>query len=187
MQYTTNLSTEPYPPNQYPSWVESIGIPTAFAHDAIRDILNDEHQQLSEQHLDWILEAIHEQMTPEELLSFAEFLKGLRQKFRRSGRRFKKFGKKALPVVGQVTQIAAPIVGAAIGGPAGAQIGGMVSQGIGALMKNGPGAAKMPAVQKVAANSQLLNPAQPAARQVLGLVQNPAFLQSLLGQVLGGG
>lgn len=182
MQYTTNLSFDgPFYSDQH-SWVESIGISHAFAQEVIRDILQDQHEQLNEQHLDWILEAIHAQMNPEELLSFAEFLKSLGK----SGRSLKKFGKKALPVVGQVAQIAAPIVGAAIGGPAGAQIGGMVSQGIGTFMNKDQGAAKMPAAQQLAGNTQLLSPAQPAARQVLGLIQNPSFIQSLLGQLLGG-
>lgn len=161
--------------------------------EAVRVALGDREGRMSDEQVQAILREAAVQLSPEEM----EFLK---KAFRKIGSGIKKFGKaavrvgkKALPVVGRLAQIAAPIAGTIIGGPVGAQIGGLVSSGIGSLLNRGGGQAIPRSPSPVAmsnpslsGNIRLLQPQQPAANQLLGLLQNPAFLQSLVGQVLGG-
>lgn len=165
--------------------------------ESIRFMLGDEDEVLSDEQVWLILEEAERTMSAAEF----KFLKKAAQKVGRGlkkfGKKAVKFGKKALPVVGRLAQIAAPIVGTIIGGPAGAKIGGMVSQGIGALMGGGnpmpptrPPSPFTPPIlpqnTQLAGVTQLLSNRQPAANQLLGLLQNPALIQSVLGQILGG-
>jgi len=171
---------------------ESVGFESSpIFYESIRVMLDDQHGMLSDEQVGLIVQEARQQMTAAEF----KFLKKIGSKIgkglKKFGKKVVKFGKKALPVVGKIAQIAGPIVGTVFGGPAGAmlgsKIGGLINKGAGVLSKLGKGRRpKIPSNIKLAGATNLLAPKQPAANQLLGLMQNPALMQSLLGKVLGG-
>ena len=184
-----------------------------YYFEAVRLVLGDKEGTLSEDHIKLILQEAEAQLSPEEMEILEGFFSKIGRGLKKFGKGVVRIGKKALPIVGKVAQIAAPIVGTVLGGPAGAMLGakigniagkvtqiGKATKGLGALFGGGrparptpikrqlfqPQPQRIPHNTTLKGNQQLLQRNQPAANQLLGLLQNPALLQSLLGQVLGG-
>ncbi|MEM8528600.1 MAG: hypothetical protein AAGG68_28435 [Bacteroidota bacterium] len=179
--------------------------------ESVRFMIGDHEGVLSDEEVAIIIAEAERVMTTAELKLFKNIAKKVGRGIKKFGKKAVKFGKKALPVVGRIAQIAAPVAGMVLGGPAGAKIGGLVSKGIGKLMKGKkvnlpkikiPSRIKLPTGIKIpskiklppivpknvqlAGATKLLSNHQPAVNQLLGLLQNPALLQSVVGQALGG-
>lgn len=105
-------------------------------YNAVRVMLHDEMGMIDNMQISEVIEASREQMSIAEFKFFKKIGKKIGRGLKKFGHGVVKFGKKALPVVAKVAQIAAPIVGTIVGGPAGAKIGGLVSQGLGVLTQN---------------------------------------------------
>jgi len=171
---------------------ESIGFESSpIFYESVRVMLDDQYGMLSDEQVSLIVHEAKHQMTAAEFKFFKKIGAKIGKGLKKFGKKAIKFGRKALPVIGKVAQIAGPIVGTIFGGPAGAKlgakIGGLVNKGAGFLSKLGKG--RMPRISsniKLAGAANLLAPKQPATNQLLGLLQNPALMQSLLGKVLGG-
>lgn len=107
-------------------------------------------------------------------------------------------GRQVAPIAAQVLPVAAPLIGTAIGGPLGGMIGGAAGQFAGQLLGGGAGRPRPAPVGAVAGMvpglaggilgvpSPLPSGASSATAQLLSLIQNPALLQSLVGQLMGG-
>jgi len=199
--------------NKYEADVVSKNQESEYYFEAVRLALGDKEGILSEEHIKLILQEAEAQLSPEEMEILEGFFSKIGKGLKKFGKGVVRIGKKALPVVGKIAQIAAPVVGTVFGGPAGAMLGskignivgkvtqiGKATKGLGALFGGGrppqpafiqrpqfqPQPQRIPHNTALNGNQQLLQRSQPAANQLLGLLQNPALLQSLLGQVLGG-
>jgi len=144
-------------------------------YEVIREALSPEYRGLSDDEVDDLLEGILAGMSPEEVEGF-----------------WSTVGNLGKSIAAQVVPVAAPLIGTAIGGPVGGAIGGMVGQAAGQAL-GGPRAPQKPAAgppaAPVAAPAGAPAPVpaggSSATAQLMWLLQNPALLQSLLGQVLG--
>jgi hypothetical protein len=140
-------------------------------HDVLRTVVKPEYALLTNAELEALVESHLANLSPEEIEGFWDTLKSV-------GRGIAGVAKQAAPTV---LPMAGTALGGLVGGPMGAQIGGTLG-GLGAKLVQGPqpstpSAAPPPAPIPGGGTS--------AAGQLLSLVQNPAFLQSLLGKALG--
>lgn len=143
----------------------------------LRKVLNPEFAQLSDSEIAILLDQILGRMSPEEVEGFWDTLN--------------KVGRAVGGVAKQVAPTALPIAGTALGaylgGPMGAQIGSrlgqMGGQIIGGRKPSAPVGPQRPSVSPVA--PPLPPRATSTVNQLMALIQNPLFLKSLLGQVLG--
>lgn len=131
-------------------------------YGAIREVLSPEFRNLYPEEIDTLLEDIFSGMSPEEIESFWNTLKGI-------GKAAKGIAAKAIPV-------AAPVIGSMFGGPLGGAIGSKVGKLAGQALGGEP---------KATAQAQIPGGGSSATAQLMSFLQNPAFLQSMLGQVLG--
>ena len=182
-----------------------------YYYEAVRMIFGDQENQIPEESIDLILSEAKSKMTEEEWEIMEGFFSKIGAGLKKFGKGAVRIGKKALPVVGKLAQVAAPIVGTIFGGPAGGMAGakignflgkitqfGKAAKGVGSIIggantssprlqfQHSQPSPQIPINTTLNGNVQLLQKSQPATNQLLGLIQNPAFLQSLLGQVLGG-
>jgi hypothetical protein len=134
-------------------------------YETIREILSPEYRNLYPEDIDTLLEDVFEGVSPGEIESFWDTLKGL-------GRAAKGIAAKAIPV-------AAPVIGTAFGGPLGGAIGSTVGKLAGQALGGTPQS------PKATAQAQIPGGGSSATAQLMSFLQNPAFLQSMLGQVLG--
>jgi len=166
--------------------------PGLTEYDLIRSLLRPEYWSLSDQELDLRLAEILSRMSPAEVESFWSTL----------GRGLRQVGRVAQRVAPTILPVAGTALGTLAGGPAGAALGGALGR-MGAQVLGGarpaaspplqppgavapaaplPGAAAAPAIP---AATPLPAGGTSAAAQLLGLIQHPALLQALLGQILG--
>jgi hypothetical protein len=168
-----------------PSWASGDGY-----YQAARAVLGGTYANAAPETVDRALYAATSRLTSEQAENFWSALGNL--------------AKKAAPIAAQVLPIAAPIVGTVIGGPAGTAIGSAVGNLAGQAL-GGAGGPRLPGPAAMAALPLGGAPAIPGtpmpqslasaggtatgggiAAQLMSFIQNPAFLQSLLGQVAGG-
>jgi hypothetical protein len=130
-------------------------------------------------------------------------VQGAGQFFNNAGRQIAKAAPGIIQTVAPIAQAALPIVGTLIGGPAGTAIGGALGGLLGNLTGNNNTSSAQQqtqspvptltgqAAQFATQPTQPLSPAvsnpanNPAATQMMALLNNPALIQALLGQVLG--
>ena len=149
-----------------------------------RHCLAEEYRELDENTLEMMLEETLANMSPKEAENFLKTLK--------------KIGKKALPVVSQVGQVALPAAGAAIGafgGPVGTLVGTTVGKvGANALARASKKASSKRAStlrqkprQRHAVNypKRVTSVHRSSANQLLQLIQSPQFLQALASLSIG--
>lgn len=166
----------------FEEWEE---FPEALYFDVIRQVLSPEYQDLSDVEMEDFLQEVLGSMSPEEVEGFWSTVRNL---------------------AGNVLPIAGQVVGTAVGGPVGAAIGRGVGQLAGQALSRpttrprptparppvgGPpagAAAQRPAAAPAASPSTAV-PAggSSATAQLMALLQNPALLQSILGQIIPGG
>jgi hypothetical protein len=167
---------------------EALDIPM---YEVVRQSLGPEYRNFSDLEIHALLENILGSMSPEEVEGFWDTVKSA--------------GQAALGVAKQVAPTVLPIAGGAvgtlIGGPVGTAIGSKLGQ-MGAQLLTKPqapgvSAAAIPPVAAPGAPPQPPSAAAPAVApvpaggttataQLMALLQNPALLKSLLGQLLGG-
>ncbi|MDN3514153.1 MAG: hypothetical protein NG747_07115 [Candidatus Brocadia sp.] len=147
-------------------WLEDIdeGFDKSY-YETIRGVMAPEYRDLDPEDIDAMLEDVFAGMSPEEIESFWSTLGNI-------GKSVGSIAAKAIPV-------AAPILGTALGGPVGGAIGGAVGKLAGKALGGTPG--KPIGGQP----SQVPGGGSPAVSQLMSFLQNPALLQSILGQVLG--
>ncbi len=157
-------------------------------YDAIRQVLRPEYRNLTNAEIDALLQQILGRMSPEEIEGFWDTVKNVAGQV---GSALKQAAPALLPVAGAA-------LGTIVGGPAGTAIGGQLGQ-MGAQLispQKPPTPPPMPAAPAAAAAAAAPGAAAPAAApippggtsavgQLMSLIQNPALLKSLLGQVLG--
>lgn len=160
-----------------------LGWPVANSsyHEVLREfVLTPEYSRLSDGEIDQVIEGILSGMSPEEAEGFWNTLGNLG---RSVGRGIAQVAPTILPAAGTV-------VGTMFGGPAGAAIGGtlgrVAGQAVGQLGGR-PRQPAQPAPQSVqpSVGAPISHGGTSATAQIMSLLQNPALLQSILGQVLG--
>lgn len=163
-------------------WENANGILDESQYQAIREVLAPEYRDLSRWQINEYVSQLLERMSPEEIEGFWQTL----------GNVAKQVGK----VATQILPVAAPILGTALGGPLGGAIGSMVGQFVApkgapsqvptaAPLQQPPGAVTTPAEPSPGTEPPVPAGGSSALAQILALIQNPAFLQSVLGQLLG--
>jgi hypothetical protein len=162
---------------------DRVPLPT---YDSIRQLLKPENSNLSDAEIDALLRPILGRMSPEEVEGFWDTVKSVAGQV---GGVLKQAAPVLLPAAGAA-------LGTVIGGPAGMAIGGQLGQ-LGAKFVAGPqpstssgGTAAQPAAPQSAPGAPAAAAPIPAGGtsalgQLMALIQNPALLKSLLGQVLG--
>ena len=134
-------------------------------HEAIREILAPQYQNATPEEIDNFLAESIEGMTEEEIEGFLSGIKSL-----------------VTQVAPAVLPLAGTVVGSIYGGPPGGAAGGAVGGMLGNMIggnKPPPKNRGTPApVQKPSSNGSR------AASQILGLINNPKFIQSLLSLVM---
>jgi hypothetical protein len=162
-------------PDYIEAWLEEDD--GAFDYELIREVLSPENASLTEQQINALLEDVLSGMSPEEAGGFWNTLKD--------------FGKKAAPIAGQILPVAAPIIGTAIGGPLGGAAGGALGQIAGQAL-TGTASQKPPMSGPATQGTPFTQVQAPipaggssATAQLMAFLQNPALLQSILGQILG--
>ncbi|OQZ00737.1 MAG: hypothetical protein B6D35_05565 [Candidatus Brocadia sp. UTAMX2] len=147
-------------------WLEDMdeGFDNSY-YETIRNVLAPEYRDLDPEDINALLEDVFSGMSPEEIESFWGTLG--------------KIGKSVAGVASKVLPVAAPVLGTALGGPVGGAIGGAVGKLAGKALGGAPG---KPIGGQL---SQVLGGGSPAVSQLMSFLQNPALLQSILGQVLG--
>ncbi len=167
------------------SWPESEAFATwesgatgdARYGNALRGLVREQYRLLPEAHLDALARSVAGRLSPFEAEDFWQTLQDV--------------GRQIAPIAAQVLPVAAPLIGTAIGGPLGGAIGSTVGGLAGQALAGAAGQPRPPAPGAgvpgaVPAPSPLPAGATSATAQLLSLLQNPALLQSLLGQLLGG-
>lgn len=154
-------------------------------YDILRRILKPEFQNLSDAQINSLLQNVLSRMSPEEVEGFWDTVKSL--------------GKGVLGAAQQAAPKVLPMAGGAlgtlVGGPVGTAMGAQLGQIAGKFMAGPPsaatGAAPQPAPPQPAPGAAVsaAAPIPPggtsAVGQLMSLIQNPAFLQSLLAHALG--
>lgn len=171
--------TEEWPVESGPDWED-------ISYAVVRGALAPEYANLPREQIDAIVTRAVLAMAPEEAENFWKTIGDI--------------GKQIAPVAAQILPVAAPIVGTAIGGPLGGALGGTLGQVAGQALSGAVAPQPAPAPPRPAMPAYpvptpsggpsagapgLPSGASSAAAQLLSLIQNPALLQSLLGQVLG--
>ena len=173
------LSYMPEELQAFPEWREAYA-EGVTVYDAIREALGPEYETITDEEADEILEDAVADMSPEEIESF----------FKSLGR----IASKALPAIGgAVGTMIAPGVGTAIGGA----LGGLAGKAVGSATR-GRRRRRRPTRRRARRRSPRRAVARPSPRarrrpastrmraELMRLMQNPQFLQSLTGSILGG-
>lgn len=149
--------------------------PEITYQDLIREEVAPEFRALSDEEIDLMLGEVLSGMSPEEIEGFWGSLKRFA---RRAGRTLVRAAPKILPVAGGA-------LGTLFGGPLGTAIGTKLGGLAGGLVRS---AGRPPARPRAAPGGRSAVPAggSNAAAQLMALLGNPALLQSLLGQLMGG-
>lgn len=170
--------------------------------DSIRGLLAPQYRHMGDSQVAELLRNSFENMSHAEQEAFAAFsLQNAQENFFSDiGRGLSQFARAApgiLRTVAPIAQTALPIVGTLVGGPAGTAIGGALGGLLGNLAGGGNSGntnQKMPrhsplpqtGLQTVGQPQVPTNPSvNPAAAQLMSLLNNPQLIQALLGQVLG--
>lgn len=150
-------------------------------YDSIRQLLRPEYSNLSDAEINELLRPILTNMSPEEIEGFWDTVKSVAGQV---GGALKQAAPALLPAAGAA-------LGTFIGGPVGTAIGGKLGQ-MGAQLVAGPKpapappvAAPQPAPGAPVAAAPIPAGGTSAVGQLMSLIQNPALLQSLIGQILG--
>ncbi|MBI4495982.1 MAG: hypothetical protein HY697_03505 [Deltaproteobacteria bacterium] len=163
------------------------GPPTYSNYDILRQMLKPEFQNLSDSEINHLLQNVLSRMSPEEVEGFWDTVKSL--------------GRGVLGAAQQVAPKVLPIAGGALGtlagGPVGTAFGTQLGQMASKVMAGpqppsaAPGVTPQPTLPQPAPGAAVpvAAPIPPggtsAVGQLMSLVQNPAFLQSLLAHALG--
>ncbi len=165
---------------------------TSAYYDAVRRVLKPEYSSLTDEQIASLLRPMLAQMSPEELEGFWDTVKSIGSGVVSVA---KDVGSGAVSVAKTVAPVLLPAAGAAlgtylapgIGTQIGATLGQMGSQLIGGSPPSAPVAAgSIPTGLPPAAAAAPLPTGGNSALQLMSFIQNPAFLQSLMQQVLGG-
>lgn len=152
-------------------------------YDMVRHVLKPEYTRLSDAEIDELLRSILGRLSSGEVEGFWDTLRSV--------------GKSIAGVAQQVAPAVLPIAGGAVGslmgGPVGTAIGSQLGQ-MGTQLISGsqrpstvpPRPSPTSTVPPAPGAAPLPPEATSAAAQLISLIQNPALLQSLLSQVLGG-
>ena len=162
--------------------------------DAVRHVLGEEAETLTDDDVDSLLGEITAGFSPIEAENFWKSL----------GRAAKSVGRAAAGIAPTVLPMIGGAVGTVFGGPAGTAIGSALGRAAGGAVgklaarapsRPAPGALArtmgriaMPALQAAAARPATAVPAggSSATAQLASLIQNPDLIQSLLGALMGG-
>lgn len=148
-------------------------LPAAYYGLLREQVLDPEYNDLSNDDIDALLSHALENMAPEEAENFWKTMKN------------------ALP---QVLPVAGSVVGGIVGGPAGVALGGtlggMASKVVGGMtspQKSKPTAQgyQVPSPQAMSGTPHIALGSNSASTQLMSYLQNPQFLQSILGLILG--
>jgi len=145
----------------------------SYEYEVIRQIISPEFQGVSSQELENIVDNVLSEMSPEEMENFWKTVKSI--------------GQSVGNILPQVLPLAGSVVGGIYGGPAGAALGGSVGSMAGNLVGNAVSQNKQkkrPSIQRIL-SSTTIPPSSSASTQLMSFLQNPQFLQSILGMALG--
>ena len=156
---------------------------TLSDYDLIRVVLSPMGNDLEDEEIDAILDDVLAGMSPEEIEGF-----------------WSTIGNFARRVAPTLLPAAGTALGTVVGGPVGAAIGGTIGrvagQAFGGRQRQAPRRTPTPPqiTPRIARRTTAVQAPAPipsggssALGQLISLIQNPIFLQSLLGRVLGGG
>ncbi len=176
-------------------------------YEAVKNVLGEEYTDISNEEIEYLLEDRFATMSAEEIESF---WKSVSNTFKKVG----KTALKALPAVapiagkvigGAVGSVVAPGIGTALGATLGGQLGNLAGAAAGkASQSKSPSRKAQQRPQKVQSKHQSQRMQQripftkkhnisrspkatgkPAVNQLMTLMNNPSFIKTVLGQVMG--
>lgn len=150
-------------------------------HEILREfVLTPEYSRLSDSEIEQVVEGILSGMSPEEVEGFWNTL----------GNLAKSVGGGVAQIAPTILPAAGTVVGTMFGGPVGAALGGALGSAAGQALgqvgrRPSPTAPSAPRPVQPMVSAPVPTGGTSATAQLMSLLQNPALLQSILGQVLG--